>query len=270
MLLQTRVRHAAGPISSWAARPVRREQRVESAIEFVVQTLVTLGIAAATFRLLQQKMKVSSYSASVAGLFLVAIIWAIDFGSASRIVLLGIEIDRRIELAEDAIHRLTQIEGAAEETQRQLAEMEKRARSTGAEIQHIILREEIRNWLLIHPDGMKTDHAMGMLIGSNNSLESRLFSVSGEDYSEGVWTWPCDATSVVSYATLSERYPLLVYAPIARAKCLREAGDSQWDSDADRIDSLLRVLSSATPRVPAIDQFAEVFSSLRGPDSGKQ
>lgn len=232
---------------------------------FFIKFFVSFGIVLATVLLLKKEMKVANYTAAVAGLFLVSIIWIVDFKNASRIVLLGIEIDKRIELAEITIDRLKKVEESASRTEKQLAQVERKARESAENVKAIILREEMRDWLLIFPNGMKTDHSFGMLMGSTGSLESRLFSVNPDDYVTGTWSWSCGDAAISAFENLIQEYPLLVYSRIARAKCLHDRSDKNWDSGTKEIEKLLEIILSSEPRVPALDQFSEVYRSIGSP-----
>jgi hypothetical protein len=86
-----------------------------------VKGFVTIAILYLTYRLVNPSITVGRYGAAICGLFLTLIIWSVDLQTVSRVALLGIQIDRKIETANEAIKRLEDLENRAKATEARLA-----------------------------------------------------------------------------------------------------------------------------------------------------
>ena len=86
-----------------------------------VKGFVTIAILYLTYRLVNPSITVGRYGAAICGLFLTLIIWSVDLQTMSRVALLGIQIDRKIETANEAIKRLEDLENRAKATEARLA-----------------------------------------------------------------------------------------------------------------------------------------------------
>jgi hypothetical protein len=86
-----------------------------------VKGFVTIAILYLTYRLVHPSITVVRYGAAICGLFVTLIIWSVDLQTVSRVALLGIQIDRKIETANEAIKRLEDLENRAKATEARLA-----------------------------------------------------------------------------------------------------------------------------------------------------
>jgi hypothetical protein len=80
------------------------------------RVVMLIGFAVATGFLLRKKITAPSYTAVIGGLALLWVACNVDLKGASRIVVAGFEIDRRVEMAEKAIGRLEALEASAQQT----------------------------------------------------------------------------------------------------------------------------------------------------------
>jgi hypothetical protein len=94
---------------------------MSAALTIFVKVLVTIAIVYLTYRLVNPSITVGRYGAAICGLFLTLVIWSVDLQTVSRVALLGIQIDRKIETANEAIKRLEDLEDRAKATEARLA-----------------------------------------------------------------------------------------------------------------------------------------------------
>jgi hypothetical protein len=81
---------------------------------------VLVGIVVAIGFLLRRKITAPAFTAVIGGLALLWVVCNVDLKGASRIVVAGFEIDRRVEMAEQAIRRLEALEASAQQTTNKL------------------------------------------------------------------------------------------------------------------------------------------------------
>ncbi len=228
----------------------------------IVRLLVTAGIGWATFKLLRDGVTAPRYSAAVLGLFVIAVIWVADLEHASRIAVLGIEIDRRIELAEDAIHRLDELESSATKTVERLDTLTAKAQAIAEGLSELVEKESLRRWAMILPSGRLAVNPAGEVSTPGSPVEGlyqKIFKLENRE-----WQWGCDDGTVSDLTVLSKREPQVPYAAVARAACLKQRGDTSWRTEAERAKGLLEKLKALEPHVTAIDDFYKFCVELLG------
>jgi hypothetical protein len=111
---------------------------------------VLMGIVVATSFLLRKKITAPAYTAVIGGLALLWVACNVDLKGASRIVVAGFEIDRRVEMAEQAIRRLEALEASAQQTANKIQglidqmhklESHQRPRTLTAAQQHMLIQQ---------------------------------------------------------------------------------------------------------------------------------
>src|SRR5947199_9646550 len=91
-----------------------------------LRILFTAGWLALTVGLLRRGVTAGRYSAALGGLLVVVLLWLTRPETAARLQMLGVQIDRQIEAAEDVKDWLERTEAAAKAAARELAEMVER------------------------------------------------------------------------------------------------------------------------------------------------
>src|SRR5204863_9038921 len=82
-----------------------------------VRILVTVAVLLLTVLMIRRGLGAAEYTAALVGIAVVALSWLIDVedlvAHASRVNVWGVEVDRRLQLAQDVIDRLTSLETSA-------------------------------------------------------------------------------------------------------------------------------------------------------------
>lgn len=202
----------------------------------------------ATFKLLREEVTVPKYTAAMPGLFLIALLWIADLEHSARIVAGFFEIDRRVELAQDAIRRLD--------------ELTKKAANTEANLSELVERETLRRWAMILPSGRVAVNPAGHVSTPGSPFENLYQNIFKA--ANGGWKWECDDEILTQLAVLTEREPQVPYAAVARAACLKQRGDTSWRAEAERIKGQLEKLKGIEPHVTTIDYFYKFCVELLG------
>jgi len=213
-----------------------------------VKSFVTVVISWATFRLLCKEVTPTKYNSALLGLFVVAVLWIADIENSTRIVAGVFEIDRRVELAQDAIHRLD--------------ELTKKATDTEARLSDLTEKESLRRWAMVLLSGDEVVGAYGSFVLTGGPLSDSHTQVFREK--EEGWEWGCDDKDIADLTALIEHRPERPYASAARASCLKKKGDPSWRVDTERAKKQLEKLKAVEPHAPAIDKFYEICERLLG------
>lgn len=223
----------------------------------IIRLLVTAAMGWATFKLLRGEVTVPKYTAAMPGLFLIALLWIADLEHSARIVAGFFEIDRRLELAEDARSRLEKLEQSATETARKLDAVVTTAQGVEKNLSDLAEKESLRRWAMILPSGRLALNPAGELSTFGSSLEAvyqNIFKAA-----DGGWKWQCDDETLAQLAVLTEHEPQVPYAAAARASCLKQRSDASWRTEAEHAKNMLEKLKAIEPHVVAIDQFYEIL-----------
>jgi hypothetical protein len=91
-----------------------------------IRLILTASALGLTYRLVQSKNTVASYIAAISAMFLISLLWLIDFGNITKLSMLGINMERQIGAAEDTIKRLANMERDAKGTEERIKGLESR------------------------------------------------------------------------------------------------------------------------------------------------
>src|SRR5262245_16769284 len=139
--------------------------------------------------------------------------------------------------------------------------------------QHILEIEEraiLRVWINILPDGSELMHP---ITGAYPSREGRRYIIepqfgAKQPFQQKLgwrWTWTCDDENLQNLTWFIEGLPLVPYASVARADCLKKQGDPSWKADAERAKILLEKMKTLRPHPMEIDEFYSTCLSLLQP-----
>lgn len=104
----------------------------------VLVRIVVTAVAAFLFsRLLREGYTTARVNSVYAGLVALGVMWLFDIEGATRIGFLGIEIDKRVESAQETLRRLGEIETAAKITTGNLERVHQKARKTTTQLRGI-------------------------------------------------------------------------------------------------------------------------------------
>ena len=110
----------------------------------LVRAVVTIAVLAILFRLLRDKFTTARVSLTIGALVALGALWLANIEGASRLVFLGLEIDRRVESAQAILKRLEAVDKKASETTNQLIAIQTEASQTKEELNNLISREQRR------------------------------------------------------------------------------------------------------------------------------
>lgn len=107
----------------------------------LIRLIVTIVSVCIFIRLLREKFTTARVNAAVLVLIALGVLWLADIEGATRLVFLGIEIDKRVEKAEDILSRLSNVEKIAQNTKNNLQNIQKEASKTASELSILIDKE---------------------------------------------------------------------------------------------------------------------------------
>jgi hypothetical protein len=107
----------------------------------LVRLIVTVVAVWLFIRLLREKFTTARVNAAVLVLIALGVLWLADIEGATRLVFLGIEIDKSVERAEDILSRLSNVEKVAQNTKNNLQNIQKEASKTASELSILIDNE---------------------------------------------------------------------------------------------------------------------------------
>ena len=107
----------------------------------LIRLIVTVVAVWLFIRLLREKFTTARVNAAVLVLIALGVLWLADIEGATRLVFLGIEIDKRVEKAEDILDRLSNVEKIAQNTKNNLQNIRKEASKTASELSILIDKE---------------------------------------------------------------------------------------------------------------------------------
>lgn len=111
------------------------------AIGIFVRCAVSITSIYLLVRLLREKITTTRVSSAIAALMALGVLWLADIEGATRLVFMGLEIDRRVESARAILDRLELVERTASETILRLQEIEEEASKTGTNLSSLVERE---------------------------------------------------------------------------------------------------------------------------------
>lgn len=108
----------------------------------VVRIVVTLVVAGLLYWFLRDKLTTTRVNSAIAAVVAVGVLWLADIEGATRLVFLGLEIDRRVESARKILGRLGTLEEEASSTATALQQLEQKAADTTVELKELVAKEE--------------------------------------------------------------------------------------------------------------------------------
>ena len=107
----------------------------------LIRLIVTVVALWLFIRLLREKFTTARVNAAVLVLIALGVLWLADIEGATRLVFLGIEVDKRVEKAEEILGRLSNVEKVAQNTKNNLQNIQKEASKTASELSILIDKE---------------------------------------------------------------------------------------------------------------------------------
>jgi len=115
----------------------------------VVRLLLTVGVLTLTLLMVRRGLGAAEYTAALVGLSVLAFSWLIDVEGlvvhASRLVFFGVEVDRRIQLAQEVIDRLASLEASAGQLATRLDHLTAAADAGREQLEMLLLAQRAGN-----------------------------------------------------------------------------------------------------------------------------
>jgi hypothetical protein len=136
-----------------------------------------------------------------------------------------------------------------------------------------ILRVDERLTLRVFVNILPDMHELqNPVLGANPGPKGRRYTIGPETTPDqpfqqksgglGGWVWTCDDNTLRKLTLLIKGFPVLPYARVARADCLKKEGDSSWKADAERAKILLEKMITLDPHPKELDEFYRFCLSL--------
>ncbi len=216
----------------------------------------------------RERFTTPAFTAICTVVVIVGVLWLADIERSSRLVVGWLEIDRRLELADDAIARLERLEESAKTTGDALSTVTAQAETAARELRELSERETLRKWAMTTPLGVQAFSPAGTF-GATGGLLADLAAkaFTGDNEHPGVgFNWECSGEGMKALEEVRARFPELPYATCAIGVCLRRRGEEdKGRAEIEAAVTQLQKLVAIEPHVRVLDAFVARCGSELAP-----